>query len=215
MAKWSTEARKAASARMKRQMAERAEQLPGGPTEAQVMIAQNTGRRAESTEDIRDLLQMAPGQEDTGKVTHRGPGMVTVYKPTPWGYFPRSIPVTNLSMALDNGFLPSCPDCGGRCGPGVNSCAGRPSRAFRVCPVPSCSKHIYDYQMGIEDTDFAEDDPSYIRDDSYVASTPASRTKVSLDAHMLAVHPSEAASMGIVPLGVGSFVRSGSERKSE
>jgi hypothetical protein len=43
-------------------------------------------------------------------------------------------------------------------------------------------------------------DPNLIQDETYLAATPALRTKAVLDTHMQAIHPAEAAAMGQRPL---------------
>lgn len=173
------------------------------PSAEQMLISQAQATAPQvSTQDLSDVMEKGALGDDKGTVSHTKPGKVRVYKPTPYGYRAREIPVTNLSQALKGGFLPHCPDCntagipGADCGDGPNDCPNREKRMYRVCPVPQCGKKIYDYLQDIEVTD--EDDAMKIRDDAYEQSTPELRTKSVLDKHMLVLHPNEAAAAGIV-----------------
>ena len=190
---WTREQREAQSRRMKGQVG----QVTIGPTEEQLIIAQSQGKIDVSQEDIFDLaVKRAQGQEDTGTIRHQRPGMVRVYKPTPWGYSPRDIPVTNLPNVLMQGWKPKCPDCGGSCSAEPNSCPGREKVAYRMCPVAGCSKKVYDFQH--TETQEASDDPNLIQDEAYIQSTPAARTKAALDVHILSRHPTEARAAGLI-----------------
>lgn len=194
---WTKEQRAAQSRRMKAGMTGQAAQVSIGPTEEQLIIAQSQGKIDVSQEDIFDLAaKRETGQEDTGSITHQRPGMVQVYKPTPWGYTPRLIPVTNLPNVLSQGWKPKCPDCGGFCTAEPNSCSGREKVAYRICPVAGCKKRVYDFQQ--QGTEEASDDPSLIQDEAYIQSTPAARTKAGLDVHILSRHPTEARAAGLI-----------------
>ena len=157
--------------------------------------ARNEGRRPIiSSEALRDENT---GLTQDGIVTHIRPNTVVMYKPTPQGFSPRTIPVTAIAQNLREGWLVACPDCKGQHGSDPNSCPGREPVAVRVCPV--CGKRIYDnsaYQNKIGDPN----DPNIIRDEAYEASTPASRTKMQLDAHIWNSHPNAARTLAIPPL---------------
>lgn len=194
---WTKEQRATASRRMKAGMTGQVAQVTIGPTEEQLIIAQSQGKIDVSQEDIYELAtRREAGQEDSGSITHQRPGMVQVYKPTPWGYSPRSIPVTNLPNVLSQGWKPKCPDCGGSCTAEPNSCPGRDPMAYRICPVAGCRKKVYDFQH--TETEETSDDPNLIQDEAYIQSTPAARTKAGLDVHILARHPTEARAAGLI-----------------
>lgn len=191
---WTDEQRAAASERAKAQWAS---QKTTAPSDAQMLMAQAQSTAEQvSTQRLEDVVEAEVLGDDRGDVTHTQPGKVRVYKPTPYGYKPREIPVTGLAQALDGGFLPNCPDCHGQCGDGVNDCPGREKRAYRQCPVPQCRKKVYDFIQGLDVED--ADDPMKIEDDAYALSTPELRTKALMDKHMLVLHPNEAAAAGIV-----------------
>jgi hypothetical protein len=171
------------------------------PTRRQLVKALTSGE-TRTEEDIWG--DEAPTEADRkavegGRVEHITPGMVTLYKPNPpFGYLPRQVPVSNIDICLDNGFLVDCPDCGQDCGIDPNSCTGRAPRAFRQCQF--CGKKCYDPMtgagLGVVDTE----DPNLIQDEHSSLATPALRTKAVLDAHQLAFHPTEAVAAGARPL---------------
>ena len=140
-------------------------------------------------------MGIAVAQGDRATMTHQRPESVTLYKPTEYGYFPRKVPVTNMTMLLEAGYLPECPDCGGHCGTDTNSCPGRDKRLFRICPMASCGRRIYDHPIAA--TEETDDDPMAIRDDAYEQSTPELRTRAAMDAHIWSRHPSLAVTMGL------------------
>lgn len=197
-----TEASEKAKERWQKQGGQRAA-IVESPSPEQMLIskAQATAPQV-STQDLSEVMDKETMGNDRGTVSHTKPGKVRVYKPTPYGYKAREIPVTNLAQALKGGFLAHCPDCnaagipGKDCGDGPNDCPNREKRAYRKCPVPQCGKKIYDYLQDIEET--GEDDDMKINDDAYAQSTPELRTKSVMDKHMLVLHPNEAAAAGIV-----------------
>ena len=196
---WTEEQRQTARERGKRQWEGRKASVTVGPSAEQMLIAQAQATPPVQTEQN---LQEVAGDDGMvkgarGGVSHTRPGRVAVYKPTPLGYRRREIPVTNLGMALANGFLPKCPQCGGECGFGINDCPGRPKRAYRQCRIPTCGHKVYDFQVE-EMEDVETEDSMLIQDNAYLESTPALRTKAMLDKHMLVRHPTEAAAAGIV-----------------
>jgi len=198
---WTPEQREEARQRAIKSGLGRKASVSDGPSAEQLLMAKAEGTPAVQTrEDLADVVDKDVLQDDSGHVDHTKPGRVAVYKPTPLGYRRRDIPVTNLGMALRNGFLPKCPDCGGECGYGMNDCPGRPKRLYRVCTIPGCGHRVYDFQaVSAEEIVENPDDPSLIQDDAYLNSTPESRTKAMMDKHKLARHPTEAAAEGIMP----------------
>jgi hypothetical protein len=174
------------------------------PTPEAVFIATHQGKVDTSSEDLRDLLPDESFDSDVqgGRAEHTRPGLVTMYKPTPFGYSPRDIPETNMANAIRNGWKVNCPDCGGSCGKDPNSCSGRQGRAYRICPVAGCGKRVYDYQVVDEALLFEDDDdPNLIRDNAYTKATPELRTKAALDEHLLGYHPREARAAGLTVPG--------------
>ena len=138
---------------------------------------------------------------EDGVVTHKRPDTVVMYKPDGRGHFtPRMVPVTAIQQNLLSGFKSICPECNSHHGADPNDCEGRDPTAVRICPV--CGKRIYDnlvYQRDIE-VEKDDDDPNVIHDDSYAASTPASRTKAQLNRHIWIRHPITAEIMNLDPI---------------
>lgn len=201
---WTEEQRREARERaLARGFGKKAEVVTA-PSAEQVLLAKSQDTPAIHTEeDLAAVAGKDVTQGDSGTVTHTTPGKVRVYKPTPYGYRAREIPVTNYSNALRNGFRAECPDCGGQCGDGINDCPVREKRAYRMCPIPGCGKKVYDYERTeIEAAKGDAGDPHMIQDDAYIEATPQLRTKAALDKHMLGRHPIEAAAAGIVAPGL-------------
>lgn len=131
-------------------------------------------------------------------IVRNAPGKVTVYKPTPSGYIPREIPRGMLEMALANGFLPRCPDCNGtHASTSPNACPGRPKLAFRICPIPGCSKRVFDYLFKAPEGAPVEAEEGLVVDTAYSDTTPATRTKTAMDRHIMAYHPGEGLTIGV------------------
>ena len=194
---WTDEQRKAASDRAKaRGFGGNTQPVAAAATPEQVLIAkQQATAPVRTQEDLRELI----GKEEQelvekGTVTHQRPDRVAVWKQTRNGWQRREIPGTALNQALASGFKARCPDCGGECGDGVNDCPGRENTAFRRCPV--CARPIFDLEIQ-HDTE-GEAEEAEIRDESFSQTTPTVRTKVKLEAHMIAYHPAEAQAYGIV-----------------
>ena len=145
---------------------------------------------------------MQPG--DRGTVKYTGPGKVTVYKKTPLGYMPRSIPINNIVEAMKAGMVAECPDCHGQHSADLNACPTREKRHYRDCPVPGCNidsrpKRIYDTWRPNTRESTKSNDPYLVQDDTFVASTPQERVNALLAAHMWAKHPTESRMMGLTP----------------
>ena len=136
------------------------------------------------------------GVTEGGYVWYDRPGTVTMYKPTPQGFFPRTVTKASTPQLLNEGWLPRCPDCGGSHGPEPNVCTGKDPVAIRICPV--CGKKQPDNSPF--EVIFDDDDPNVIRDEAYENSTPATRTKAQLDLHLWTRHPQEARALNIAPL---------------
>ena len=159
---------------------------PRRATPTEMFLAQHAGQMGDTSEKFQH-------GDGTAVIGHTGPALVQVYKPTPYGYKPVAVPSSNLAWVVSQGYLENCPDCGGQCEPDINSCPGRAKIPYRVCPVASCRKTIYDTMSSAPDAVGPDpDDPNLIKDDSYLESTPELRTKAALDAHMRAFHGTEA-----------------------
>ena len=156
-----------------------------GASPTEMFLARNANQMAETSEDFQQ-------GGDTAVIGRSGPVLLTMYKPTTYGYKPVMVPSSNLSWVVTQGYLDRCPSCGGHCGVDINACPGRPKLMYRVCPVATCRKKFYDIPASAPDAVGPEaGDPNLIKDDAYMESTPELRTKAALDAHMFAYHPSE------------------------
>ncbi len=157
----------------------------------------------ESRTPVEDEHQ---GMTSGGTVTHVRPGTVTMYKPTPNGYSPRQVPANRIGVNLMEGWRSVCPQCNGHHGSDPNACAGREPIAYRICPVcpPNANGEphkVYDNRVsGFSEEAVDHDDPNFIQDDAYAASTPAIRTKAALDWHIWNRHPQEAREMGLAAI---------------
>lgn len=142
-------------------------------------------------------------------ISVKNDGYMTLYKKVPYGWKPTRVAMGTAAACLETGeFRMTCGDCGGHCGLDPNSCPKRPPLAFRACPV--CDKHIFDTpnEGSIEETEPA---PGEIRDDVYKKTTPEQRTKVKLDNHIVAFHPSYAQGLGLINSQTGSVMPLASE----
>ena len=157
------------------------------PYANQIFASQNRGKVAEYNQQISEGDQQAT-------VSARGPGMVVLFKPGPYGHMRVEVPVTNLDLVLPAGYLPECPDCGTvTCQQDGKPCVALPPAPYRICPIPTCRKVFYD-RPPVNQVQ-VEEDENMIRDDAYIPSTPELRTKAALDAHMQVYHPSEQSAM--------------------
>lgn len=204
---WSPEQRAQASERGKQRGFRGADVAPVSP--AQRLIAQQHDMEADRSEyadeDIGDsMLAERPS------ITHTRPGKVRVYKLTPSGSVPILVSVQSLvgreGVLNSPNYSAVCFDCGSdQCGEGQNACPGRPPRKFRVCPIQTCGKRVYDPKptgrylqtdgMSREAAD--DEDESAIKDEAYDQSTPEIRTKVLLDRHIVGYHEQEAIALGL------------------
>ena len=142
----------------------------------------------------------------TANIQHTRTGGFYLYKLTPNGCVRIEVPSQSVSEILkQQHYSTRCFDCGSdECSGEMNGCPGRPPRKYRVCPVVSCKKRIYDSQttgMRLVDAfDHSErdsGDENAISDETYSAATPESRTKAMLDAHIWGYHQAEASSFGV------------------
>jgi hypothetical protein len=135
-------------------------------------------------------------------VEHSSAGRVVMFTKETWGWRRVVVSRNSVDELLRAGFIDRCGDCGSQKCPGIpgNYCPKRAPVAYRTCPIPGCNggnpKKFFD--VGI--TAFTApnpDDPFSIVDEAYAQSTPASRTKAQLDAHLRAYHETTAMSMGL------------------
>ena len=159
-------------------------------TDEQAFLASHINKRASSQENL---------DGEDGSVTHNRPSTVVMWKPSPQGFFPRTVSVTAISANLENGWKAHCPDCGGDHGADPNSCPNREPIAVTSCPV--CGKRIYDNQAQdlAADPD-AETDPNYVSFEDYKNATPRERLQKQLGLHMWVRHPQQAMMRGLPPL---------------
>lgn len=170
----------------------------------QALLARASSMGPEETAE--DFVNDDSREQGTpAKVARSGYGTVRVYKLTPSGSVPIKVNVQSVVSVLAAGYSPVCFDCGREdCGDDVNDCPGRPPRKFRICPVTSCRKKIYDPQPtgkykqdDFDNSQRATDDDNAIVDDTYSQSTPESRTKAQMDLHLIGFHAATAMEMGI------------------
>jgi hypothetical protein len=165
----------------------------------EMLAAEHEGSRVQSQETIRS-------EDGDVMATHTRPGTLVMYKPTETqGYVPRTVSVSAIRLLLKQGWKEVCPDCGARHinargeeSTDPNLCSAREPVAVRLCRV--CPKRIYDNQGLRFDGKMASDDPNVIMDDDFDLSTPAERTKASLNLHYWIRHPRQAQQMGLPPL---------------
>lgn len=178
---------------------------PRGPQARKVtpemqMAARAAGTPAvETHEDIYGVTETERSDSrDRGTVEHTTRPRARVYKRTASGYFePRIVPIANIGFMFRDGALARCPHCGSDECEGKNSCPGRAKRGYRVCPIDSCGKHIYDNPDALKAPTTDEEDDALIRDDSYATATPAERTRALMDIHILTYHPQESRYLGV------------------
>jgi hypothetical protein len=162
-------------------------------------IAANEAGVAVETQTLNDNAEeISPNQfKQVGgaRVEHTGPGLVRLYKRSAYGWNPVEVPSNRLKMLLQGdgkgNYRTSCGDCQ------KNDCEGRCPESmtlqYRLCPVPSCRKKVYDSPP--TDERKVEEAPGQIEDETYVKSTPETRTQAKLDAHMFHYHPTEMTSL--------------------
>src|SRR3990167_3395052 len=93
-------------------------------TSTEMFLARNAGQMDKTSERFQQ-------GDDSAVIGRSGPTLVTMYKPTPYGYRPVPVPSSNLAWVVSQGYLDRCPDCGGHCGPGINACSARPKVLYR------------------------------------------------------------------------------------
>lgn len=179
-------------------------------SDEEIFVQENLNRR-EATKKVLDEEMEDTGQsvEDAKKhqrwgtvvVEHDRSARAVMYKPTPTGWEPRTVDVNALPLLLGEGWSNRCLDCGGQHGAEPNDCPERPASKFGICPV--CALQIWDnYQVtpaAIAKMAGLEDDPNFVAFTELTASTPESRIKNALLAHMYFKHPRTAAESGIQP----------------
>ncbi|MGD9827133.1 MAG: hypothetical protein AB7E70_20155 [Hyphomicrobiaceae bacterium] len=150
-------------------------------------------------ESLPPAAEQLPGTANTDQssMTQRRQLSYTLYKKVDYGWKPTIVKAGSVEACLKSGaFRMECGDCGGHCGLDPNSCPGRAKLPFRRCPV--CRKAIYDTIDDLSKVEDGELEEGEIRDDTYALSTPEARTKVKLDNHLVAFHPSDAQRMGLL-----------------
>ena len=195
-----------AKARAAKRIQPRAE----GPEPGHALAMLKAKARGAAVENVVEEFIDDDTKAANGKVTvsRSGFGKLPVYVLTPNGVVRRHVNIQSIEEVLRQPHYSAvCFDCGSdRCSGEMNGCTGRPARLYRVCPVRSCSKSIYDTvptgQFLSDEFDHADredtgDDPNIIRDTTYSNSTPASRTKAAMDLHLIAFHSATAAELGI------------------
>ena len=177
------------------------ENAPAVVHSPEVLIAQHEGRMVQSRETIT-------GEDGEVVTTHTRPGTLVMYKPTEnHGYVPKRVSGSAIRLLLIQGWKEVCPECEKRHvdKDGVEStdpnlCTAREPLAVRVCRV--CGKRVYDNQGFNYEGAMGAADPNVIEDDVYAATTPADRTRASLNLHYWLRHPRQAQMMNLPPLPV-------------
>ena len=174
------------------------------PNKSQMLMAR--ARSAQPTETMEVFNDENTDSNARATVARSGYGTLAVYKLTPTGVERIQVAVQSIHEVLTTpGYSAVCFDCGlDECGPGVNDCPGREPRLFRICPINTCRKPLYDSKptgkFKIDDFDNSGrplEDKNAIVDDSYSLSTPESRTRAAMDMHLLGFHPAESLTMGL------------------
>lgn len=186
---------------------------PGRPSRTSILLATNRNARSETVEDYEDDVTKDSGRSakagDSVTVTHAHPKNVVLYFNTEHGWVGREVPGQLLGELLRSGARDTCGDCEGDCYPGrdgngqvissINACPARDKqRAIRQCPV--CGRMVPDPRgknTNQQRERISPNDPNLIEDDSYGASTPASRTDGLLKIHIATFHKADAAAYGI------------------
>ena len=178
-------------------------------TRAQVLLAK--ARSAQPEDSVDEFVDDDTKAAKAGvRVARSGYGTLPVYKLTPSGCTRIKVAVQSIhEVLLSPNYSATCfdcdqDDCCAGAGDTINDCPGRPARKFRICPVNSCRKKVYDSQPtgryasdDFNHGDRAQDDPNAIKDDTYETSTPETRTKAAMDMHIIGFHPTEAMTMGL------------------
>ena len=161
-------------------------------TKKEILLSQLARTPTEvNEEDIGDAIREAKIDGGKGVFSHTHNRNVIMFKRDEFGRIARRpVPASNLQMNLENGWLWECPDCGTDCYDDPNACTGREPKKYRECPI--CAKRFYDpgtiEHLRLYDTD---DDDLVIKDDDLLDNTPAMRTLLLLEKHMMAYHPAE------------------------
>lgn len=158
-------------------------------------------------DDTRALS--AAGTPVPARVARSGYGTLPVYVLTADGCRRIHVAVQSINEVLSQPhYSATCFDCGSNeCNGEINGCPGRPARKYRTCPVPSCSKVIFDTvptgEFRSDEFDHTEREASQegdvnrIRDNEYSAATPETRTKAKMDLHIISVHPATAMELNL------------------
>lgn len=162
----------------------------------------------DSFEEFADDDTRAAGMAT--RIARSGYGKLPVYKLTSSGCQRIYVAVQSLHEVLSHpNYAAVCFDCGeDDCCAGkndtVNDCPGRAPRKFRICPIPSCRKKVYDNKptgkFAMDEFDHSDrpnTDENAIQDDHYTESTPETRTKGQMDMHLIGFHPQEAMELGL------------------
>ena len=147
----------------------------------------------------RDMLEEGAGSN----VEHRSAGLVWMFKRETWGWHRIKVSRNSVTDLIGAGLRDRCGDCGStKCAGEINACPKGKKVSYRDCPVVGCNdgrpKRIFDVLANTNNERLADDDPFAIRDDAYGLSTPETRTKAALDAHIRAYHETEANARGLM-----------------
>src|SRR5438552_18346387 len=112
------------------------------PYANQIFASQNRGKVAEYSQQVNEGDQQAT-------VSARGPGMIVLFKPGPYGHMRVEVPVTNLDLVLPAGYLPERPDSNRI----TSQQIAKPREALppppnRTSPIPTCRHVSYDRPPG-------------------------------------------------------------------
>lgn len=172
---------------------------------------QATRRTADESIFVDDDTRI---NNDRVSMQRSGYGKMPVYKLTPTGCTRIEVNAQSYLEVLGNqNYSDVCFDCSrsdcmyetsikGEIP--TNECEGKPPKMFRVCPEQMCSKRIYDpkptgayLKDEFDHSDRSASDANRIDDSGDYESSPAQRTKVLMDMHIVGFHPAKAMELGI------------------
>lgn len=170
------------------------------PSLREKMIAANP----EGQETI--VTSYVGSQGEAVKMTHKASSLVTLYFSTVWGWESRAIIEDNVAMNLHFGARVNCGDCEGDCSPDPysptpNACPGREPFATYRCP--DCARIFYDFESRVVHPDMRaplqdeSEEKNAIKEDLFTQSTPATRLKAAVEAHIARYHPGTAQRLGV------------------
>lgn len=194
-----------------------------GKSEKKVEVKQGTSalnlilqaKKATPNGTVQEFVDQEVG--GIAMLARTGYGQLPVYKLTATGAIRTAINIQSIFDVLSSPWYSAeCPDCGSdQCMYETNirgekstfQCEGKPPKQFRVCPVRTCRKRVFDPvpagKYRTDEWDNSAEGESYedseyaIKDDFFKMPDPESRTKAALNMHIIGYHPATAMELGI------------------